>query len=60
MYISILSQFRCFSEKIIGRLNRNLKKSLEKPRQSYGAGLELYGVLPFLLSIKVCRILITV
>ncbi len=32
MYISILSQFRCFSEKIMGRLNRNF----EKPRRDQG------------------------
>ncbi len=32
MYISILSQFSCFSEKIMGRLNRNF----EKPRRNQG------------------------
>ncbi len=88
MYISILSQFPCFSEKIMGRLNRNFKNQGRTPYNtgycslillgtlkmsyaglplftrasiwSYGASLELYGVLPFLLSIKVCSILITV
>ncbi len=68
MCISILSQFRCFSEKIMGSLNRNF----EKPRRNQGRTLYntsygsvtlfgtlkmSYGVLPFfLLSIKVCRI----
>ncbi len=32
MYICILSQFRCFSEKIMGGLNRNFKK----PRRNQG------------------------
>ncbi len=86
MCISSLSQFRCFSKKIMGGLNRNF----ENPRRnqgrtpyntsyrsftlfgtlklsygilpllnsaskwSYGAGLELYGVLPFFFFFFYC------
>ncbi len=34
MYISILSQFSCFSEKIMGRLNRNFKKPRRNQRRT--------------------------